>query len=54
MVGGVTACPLGALAASGVGADDPVERSTFVAAAVEATDKVSTVLMTERDGYVLG
>ena len=37
----------------GVCGDDPVECAALVVVAVEATDKVAAVLVTERDRYVL-
>ncbi len=44
------------MSVSGVGvcADDAVEGATLVTVAVQAADKIATVLMTERDCYVLG
>lgn len=42
MLGGVAACPLA------------VEGAALVAMAVETADEVASVLVAERDGYVLG
>src|SRR5579872_4264956 len=42
------------LCACGVSTDDPVECAALVAVAVETTDEVPSVLVSECDGYVLG
>lgn len=41
------------LCACGICADDPVERAALVAMSVEETDEVSSVLVAERNCYIL-